>query len=176
MACLLTSGRTEPCSDAIGGLKAVYLLDYQADAFTITNGEATAIDVGVTVAYKYDLLADGNTFNEPFTQDINAGTSVYEQSLAVVLKKQTLESARELALVVKSRPIVVVQDRMDNYRICGLTDGTACTGDIISGGAKAEFNGYNITFTATETEPAPYLDSATVTALLALVSGTNVTP
>lgn len=176
MACVLTSGRTEPCSDAIGGLKAIYLLDYIEDSFTVTSNEATAINVAITNVYKYELLADGNTFNEPFTQDINAGTSTYEQSLAVVLKKQTLASARELALVVKARPIVVVQDRMDNYKIMGISDGTACTGDVISGGAKAEFNGYNLTFTATETDVAPYLDSATVTALDALVSATNVTP
>jgi hypothetical protein len=176
MACLLTGGRTEPCSDAIGGLKAIYLLDYLEDSFTVANSEATAIDAAVTVVYKYELLADGNTFNEPFTQDINAGTSIYEQSLAVALKKQTLLSARELALVVKSRPVVVVQDRMDNYKIMGISDGTAVTGDIVSGGAKGEFNGYNITFTATETDPAPFLDSATVTALLALVGGTDVTP
>jgi hypothetical protein len=176
MACVLTSGRTEPCSDAVGGLKAIYLIDYASPSFTVTSGEATAIDAGVTACYKYDLLADGNTFSEPFTQDINAGTSVYEQSLTVALKKQTLASAQELALVVKSRPIVVVRDRMDNYKIMGITDGTACTGDIVSGGTKAEFNGYNITFTATEVAPAAFLDAATVTAFELLVSGTNVTP
>ena len=176
MACVLTSGRTEPCSDAIGGLKAIYVLDYVEDSFTVSSGEATAINAAVTVCYKYDLLNDGNTFNEPFTQDINAGTSTYEQALVVALKKQTLASAQELALLVKSRPVVVVRDRMDNYKVMGISDGTACTGDIVSGGTKAEFNGYNITFTATETAPAPYLDSATVSAFEALVSGTNVTP
>lgn len=176
MACLLTSGRTEPCSDAIGGLKAIYLMNYIEDSFTVTNVEATAVNVAITEVFKYDLLADGNTYNEPFTQDISAGTSTYEQALVVALKKQTMESARELALIVKSRPIVVVRDRMDNYKVVGISDGTSTTGDIISGGTKAEFSGYNLTFNATETEPSPFLDSATVTAFEALVSATNIAP
>lgn len=176
MACLLTTGRTEPCRDAVGGLKAVYFIDFQEDAFTITAGEATALDVGVTAAYKFDLLADGNTFTQPFESSQDNGTSVYTQTLSVVLKKQDTATANELALLVKARPVIVVQDRMDNYFVMGITDGTVATGEIQSGGAKADFNGYNITFTATETAPAPTLDSATTTAFLAVVSATVINP
>ena len=67
MACTLTKGRVEPCRDAIGGIKAVYLIDYQEDAFTISAGEITAIDAGVTDAYKYELMSDNNTLVETFT-------------------------------------------------------------------------------------------------------------
>lgn len=176
MACALTSGRTEPCRDAIGGIKAIYLADYLEDAFTIAAGEATAIDVGLTEVFKYDLLADGNTFVETFTSDQNNGTSVYEQVLTVALKKQTLASANELALIVKSRPLVVIKFRDGRHVIQGVSDGTVATGDVQSGGAKADFNGYNLTLTSTEVLPAPSLDSATLTALEALVSATNVTP
>ena len=176
MACVLTSGRTEPCKDSIGGLKNVYFLDFIEDAFTVAAGEATAIDVSITEVFKYELLNDGNTFIETFTADQNAGTSIYEQVLTLALKKQTLASANELDLLVKGRPIVVVEDRMGNYKVAGISDGTVITGDLQSGGAKAEFNGINLTVTATETSPAPYLDSATETAFLALVSATNVTP
>lgn len=176
MACTLTSGRTNPCKDAIGGMKAAYLIDYQEDAFTVSGGTATAIDAGVTVCYKYELLADGNTLVETIASDENTGTSTYTQALTMALKKQTKESAAELKLMVAARPIVVVQLRSGEYKIVGLEDGCTTTGTIESGGAKGEFNGYNITMTAIETQPAPTLDSATVTALLALVSGTNVTP
>lgn len=176
MACVLTSGRTEPCRDAIGGLKAAYFIDFQDDSFTITAGEATAIDAGVTEVFKYELLADGNTLVETFTADQNNGTSIYEQVLTLALKKQDKDTANELALIVKARPIVVVQHRDGSYKIVGISDGTVATGDIQSGGAKADFNGYNLTLTATEVLPAPSLDSATVTALLALVSATNINP
>ena len=111
MACVLTSGRTEPCRDAIGGLKAAYFLDYLEDAFTIVSGEATAIDVAVTEVFKYELLADGNTLAETFTADQNNGTSIYEQVLTLALKKQDKDTALELTAIVHGRPIVVVQFR-----------------------------------------------------------------
>ena len=169
MACTLTQGRLEPCRDAIGGIKAVYLIDYQEDAFTISAGEITAIDAGVTDAYKYELMSDNNTLVETFTADANNGTSIYEQVLTMALKKQDKATASELAIIVKARPIAIVQFRDGNYRAVGVSDGTVATGDIQSGGAKADFNGYNLTLTATEVEPAPYLDESTITALLALV-------
>lgn len=176
MACVLTSGRTEPCRDAVGGLKAVYFADFLEDAFTIAAGEVTAIDAGLTEVFKYELLADGNTLVETFTADQNNGTSIYEQVLTLALKKQDKDTANELALIVKARPLVVVQFRDGTYKAVGVSDGTVATGDIQSGGAKADFNGYNLTLTATEVLPAPTLDSATVTALLAIVSATNINP
>lgn len=176
MACVLTSGRTEPCYDAIGGIKAAYSIDYQEDAFTIVAGEATAIDVGVTVTYKYLLNHTGNSFIETPTADSDTGTTTYAQALVMSLKKQTKASANEIHLLLKAHPIWVVQDRMDNYKIIGLSDGSVGTGTTESGGEKNSFNGYNLTFSATETEPAPYLDTATTAAFILLVSATNVTP
>lgn len=176
MACVLTIGRTEPCKDAISGLKAAYFLDYVEDSFTIVSGEATAIDAAVTEVFKYELLADGNTLVETFTADQNNGTSIYEQVLTLALKKQDKDTANELALIIKARPVVVVQFRDGSYKIVGISDGTVATGDIQSGGSKADFNGYNLTLTATEVTPAATLDSSTVTALLALVSATNINP
>lgn len=176
MACVLTSGRTEPCKDSIGGIKAAYAIDYIEDSFTIVAGEATAINAGVTVTYKYILNHTENTLTETPTADNDTGTTTHEQALVMSLKKQTKESANEIHLLLKSRPIWVIQDRMGNYKVVGISDGTTGTGEVQSGGAKNSFNGYNLTFTAMETEPSPYLDSATVTAFIALVSATNVTP
>lgn len=176
MACNLTSGRTEPCRDAIGGLKNVYLADFLEDAFTITAGEVTALNVALTEVFQYELLSDNNTFVETFTADQNNGTSVYEQVLTVQLKKQTKASADELALLVKSRPLAVIEFRDGRRVAMGISDGSVVTGDIQSGGAKADFNGYNLTFTATEVLPAPTFDATASSALDGIISATNVTP
>ena len=165
MACVLTSGRTEPCFDAIGGIKAAYSVDYLEDAFTVVAGEVTALNVGLTVTYKYVLNHPGNTFTEAPTSDSDTGTTTYAQSLVMSLKKQTKASANEIHLLLKSRPIWVVQDRMDNYKVMGLSDGTTGTGETQSGGEKNSFNGYNLTFASVETEPSPYLDATALAAL-----------
>lgn len=173
---LLTRGRTEPCRDAKSGLKAAYFLDFIPDSFTVVANEATAINAGVTEVFKYELLADGNTLVDTFTADKNNGTSIYEKVLTLALKKQDKDTVNELATIVHCRPICVVEFRDGTYKIVGIEDGTVATGDIQSGGAKADFNGYNLTLTATEVAPCPQLDETTVTALLALVSVTNINP
>jgi hypothetical protein len=177
MACTLTSGRTEPCRDSVGGLKAIRVIDFQEDAFTITAGEATAIDIGVTAAYKYELLADGNTFAESGgAPDESTGTSVVTQTGTVVLKKQDVATANEINILKKARPIVVYEFRDGTHKIQGISDGTVISVETASGGAKGDFNGYTLTITSTEVELAPTLDAATVTALKALSGGVTINP
>lgn len=176
MACNLTTGRTEPCYDIVGGLKAAYAFDYLEDSFTVTGGEATAVSGSLSTVFKFDLISDNNTLNENLTTDQNNGTFINTQTLSLSLKKQDKDTAAEIALHAKGRKIWVVQDRQDNYRVVGISDGTILTGEIQSGGAKGDFNGYNLTYTAIESEPAPFLDSATVTAFLLLVSATVINP
>lgn len=176
MACILTSGRTEPCADSLSGLKAIYLANFIEDSFTVAATEATAINAALTEVFKYELIADGNTFVQTPTQDRNTGTTTYEKVLSVVLKKQTQASANELSIVMKSRLVVIIEGRDGSFKIQGIEDGTYQTGDFQSGGAKSDFNGYNLTFTSTETQPSAYLDAATITALQGIVSATNLNP
>lgn len=175
MACLINSGRKVPCKDTQGGLKAAYFINYIEDAFTVEAGEATAINVAITEVFKYELRNDGNLFTEAVVSAKNEGTSTNTQTLTLALTKLDKDTALQVDLMAKGRPIIVVQDRNGNYRVAGISEGMDLTGsDINSGGARADFNGFNLTFTATEGSTAPYLDSATITALLALVSETDI--
>ena len=177
MACVLTSGRTEPCKDAQGGIAKAYLLDYLASPFTVSGGQVTAMNVAITEVFNYELRADNNIFTEKLVTDKNAGTTVNTQTLELRLKKQTYQSAAEIKLLAHARPIIVVIRNDGSYQVMGITDGCDLTdSNIQSGGAKADFNGYDLTFTAEEVELAPYLDASTITAIDAVVSATNVTP
>lgn len=177
MLCALTSGRTEPCKDIQGGVKKIILLDYAETNFTVSGHQATAIAVGITEVFEYITRANENTFSESMVSDKNNGTTTNTQTLQVRLKKQTYQSAAELLLVAHQRPIIVVVDYNGNYQVMGRTEGSDLTAsNIQSGGAKGDFNGYDLTFTAEEAQFAPFLDSSTITALEALVSSTNVTP
>lgn len=177
MACLLTTGRTEPCRDAVGGLKALYLLDFVEDSFTVSAGEAKAIDAGIIDVYKYDLLADGNTFVESGgAPDESTGTSVVTQTGTAVLKKQDVATANEINILKKARPVAVWKFRDGTYKVQGISDGTVISVETASGGAKADFNGYTLTLTSTELSLAPTLDSPTVTAFEALVNSRVIEP
>ena len=179
MSCLVGKGRIEPCKTSLGGLKNAFFANFaEADgAFTVVGKEVTALGLGLTTVYKYDLLADGNTLEEVTVADRNTGTRVNTQTLVLALKKQDLNTAIEIDAIAASRPVVVVQDRNDNYKVLGITEGMNLTsGSAASGGAKADFNGYNLTLVAEENATAPFLDSATVTALIALVDATPIDP
>lgn len=177
MACALTSGRTEPCKDTIGGIKAAWFIDYIASPFTVSAGQATAINIGITEVFKYELRSDNNTLTESIVSDKNTGVSLNTQTLELRLKKQDYSTSAEIKLLASARPIIVVQGYDGSYKALGITDGCDLTAsNIQSGGAKGDFSGYDLTFTAEEANLAPFLDSTTVTALVALESVTLITP
>ncbi len=178
MPCDLTTGRTEPCKDSIGGVKNAFFIDYVENSFTVSNSQGTGIAVGVTEAFKYELRSDtNNDATESMVTNKDTGTSVNTQTVNLRLKKQDAATSNEIKLMAYARPIIVVQDRNDVYKVYGMSEGMDLTGsNIQSGSAKADFNGYDLTFTSAEGDMAPILDSATVTALIALVSATNIDP
>ena len=170
MSCDITSGRTKGCKDAIAGTSKVYLFNFVENPFTVLNGVVTAINPLLTESFQYDLVGDGNTFVESMVGDRNTGTSPNTQTLTLVLHKITKEDNNQFKLLVHGYPQGVIKDRMGNYMVMGITDGIDFTVSPTTGGAKADFNGYNLTGMATESRLAPMLDSASITAFLALVA------
>ena len=177
MACPVTSGRTEPCNDSIGGIDAFFAIPYIEDGFTIAAGEVTGIDAAITEAFKFELRADGNIFTSDGTSDENAGVTTYAESLSVVLKKQDKDSSVQVDLLHKGLHYFIVKNRNGGYQLMGSLDGARVTSsNTTSGGARTDFNGYNLTATSVASIEAPFLDAATVTALLAIVSANNINP
>jgi hypothetical protein len=169
MACDITQGRVKACKDGVGGNSKLYLFNYLEDAFTITAGQATAINPSLLEAFEYELEGDGNIFAENKVSDRNTGTSINTQTLTIVLKKMDAATSAEFNLLTAGYPMAVIKDRNGNYKAIGIDDGIDFTVDATTGGAKADLNGYTLTGTSTTKLLAPTLDSATVTAFLALV-------
>lgn len=167
MACDLTKGRVEPCKDVVGGLKAVYFVDF-GDLGAISENDDDAVagnnnitDMGGTfTAYKYDLKG-----NSSFEQTINAsrenGTVFFEQTLNLTLKKLSAADHKEIKLLSYGRPHVVVEDYNGNAFLMGKEHGAEVTGGtIVTGAAMGDLSGYTLTFSAMEKLPAQFLDGA----------------
>ena len=170
MACdLITQGRAKQCKSNIGGQSHLYLFNYVENPFTVANGLCTAINVLITVVYDYVLEGDGNTLVEDMVADINTGVSINTQTITTVLRKQTAADSAELNLLSYSNAQAVVKDRNGVYHACGIEDGFNWSVNAVTGGAKTEFNGYNVTGVSTQGSLSPKLDAATITAFLALV-------
>ena len=166
MACNLTNGRGEPCKDQVGGLNAVYFINYDdldiADV-TYSTGDVDVItDLGTGLsAYKFDLKGTSN-LEQAITASRDNGTLFYEQVLNLVLHKQDKETTRYVHLLASGRPRIVVEDNNANAFMVGLEHGADVSGgSIATGSALGDLTGYNVTFTAQERKPANFLSGAT---------------
>jgi hypothetical protein len=165
MSCDLSSGRLEVCKDSVGGLKAVYFVNFgDATGYTYDGTNTDVIDsvAGTPTAYKYDLKGAST-----FTQNINSsrenGTTFYEQVLELTFKKLTIKDHKELKLMAYGRPQVVVEDNNGNFFYAGLQHGMDVTGGtIVTGGAMGDLSGYTLTLTGMEKAPANFIGDTLV--------------
>ena len=169
--CPITGGREDGCNNSIGGMNAFYAIPYVADGWTITAGEVTAMNVALTVGYKFELRADANIQTSDGVSDENTGVSLFTETLAVALKKQDAATGVTVDLFQQGLHYIIGESRNGDYQLMGSLDGARVTAsNIVSGGARTDFNGYNLTFTAFSQIPSPFLDSATTTAMLAIIA------
>jgi len=88
MACDLSLGRVEPCKDVVGGLDAVYFINFDdapvgdivydvtnTDVIETLNSTPSTID-----AYKYELKGN-SSFEQTITSSRENGTTFFEQVL-----------------------------------------------------------------------------------------------
>ena len=175
MACNLTKGRLEPCKDVVGGLKAVYFTDF-GDLGTVTKVDDEITDLsGTFVAYKYDLKG-GSSFEQAITSSRENGTTYFEQTLNLTLKKLSKEDNKEIKLLAYDRPHVAVEDYNGNVFIMGLEHGAEVTGGtIVTGAAMADLSGYTLTFVGQEVQPANFVASPIASDPYAGMSSATVT-
>ena len=161
MACDLTKGRKEPCKDVVGGLRAIYFVDYaQLGTVTQTDDEITDMS-GTFSAYKYELKG-----NSSFEQAVNSsrenGTTFFEQTLNLTLKKLSKEDHKEIKLLAYGHPHVAVEDYNGNVFLMGLENGADVSGGtIVTGAAMGDLSGYTLTLTGMEIKPANFVSAPT---------------
>ena len=164
MACDLTLGRKEPCKDSVGGIKNVYFVDFgDLGTVTLTNDEITNMtgSSGNLTAFKYELKGN-NSFEQTITSSRETGTTFFEQTLTLTLKKLSKEDNKELKLLAYGRPHVAVEDYNGNVFMMGLEHGADVTGgSVVTGSGMSELSGYTLTLAAQETAPANFMDSDT---------------
>ena len=173
MACTITSGRLDySCRTIVGGLKNIYVGEFDqtvADAAVV----AGSVDLSVLApsVFQFELVNDGNTFEESNEANEMAGTSIFTQTGTFILKGQDAPSQVALQELSKAKVQIYVEDHMGNLRVAGREFGCVVTVGTTSGGAIGDMQGYNVAFTARSTELAPFSDVADLS-----ISAVNVDP
>lgn len=184
MSCDITHGRLEQCKDVVGGLQAIYILNYGLyDAvddvtYSLTPGQEDLI-TGITISpaptvYKYELKGT-NSFETTITSSRENGTTFFEQVLAITLKKQDVQTHKEVKLLTYGRPNIIVRTNANEYFIAGLARGMDVTAGTIGNGTNlGDMSGYSLTFTGQEAVPANFLDCTNDTTLATLLSSATI--
>ena len=163
MACDITLGRTEPCKDSVGGINAVYFVNF-GDITGITY-DSTDVDVidavaGSPNAYKYEVRGN-STYTENIQSSRENGTTAFEQVLELTLKKLTKEDHNTIKLLSFGRPNILIEDNNGNVFVAGAEYGADVTGGtVVTGGAMADMSGYTLSVTGMEKAPANFINVA----------------
>ena len=178
MSCDLTYGRKEACKSNVGGLLAIYIINFDDVDYNLiefdTNGAITTFGGANPInAYKFELKATTNTFDEVNENSRDNGTSTFTGTLTANLKKLTIEDNPQLNQLSYGRPRIVVEYQTGILRLAGALNGVECAVNSNSGGALGDFSGYQIVGTSNERELAPFLSVDLQTAGLTVVEGAD---
>ena len=172
MACDITAGRIEQCKDSVSGLKAMYLINFEdlnSDSPTyVSYGTGDNVDEIIDwipvddttqlTMYKFELKSTANSFTTSINSSRDAGTTFFEQTLVAALKRQDVVTHKNVKLLAYGRPRIIVRTMTDQFFLMGLDQGAdVSAGEISSGAALGDFNGYSLTFTAQGELPANFL-------------------
>ena len=170
MACTLTlAGRGTGCKDALGGIKRIYVTEWNPDEFSwdeiggttagVVDGLTLVAPVTTVVFYTYDMTRGSGSLTQTITSDLTAGTVYFDQVCSVTFNKTAASDIVEISNLVKGRMAVLVQDNNDNWFIMGHKNGVEVSGGTAqTGTAAGDQNGFTIEFSAQEIGPAPFLD------------------
>jgi hypothetical protein len=166
--CALTTDYSFGCGQGAGGVKTFWIIEFDnVSAVGESSGLVSAITkVAGKKFRKYQLVLETSHTEETITGNRQNGTLFYAQSVSLIINKQQLAVRNELLLMSRTNVMIVAEDNNNSWRLYGRENGlVAVSGNVTSGTAWADRNGYEITFTGNEEELAPFVDQSVIATL-----------
>ena len=178
MSCDITSGFELGCRDNTGGIKNLYILS--GSISSITDASEGLIDAisGSGEFFKYELFRQTSDFSEAINATPENGTVFYEQTVNATFFKLQSATRNQVRVLAKNPELKIIvetnngaADNVGRYWLLGEENGVQLlSGTGGTGTAFGDLNGYTLTFTGQEPEPASELDGDLET----VVSGITV--
>jgi len=179
MSCPSLTALAKSCgaTGVMGGLlsKAYFLayndLDTSAGAgFTTSAGDVVnAVTLKATKKFvEVGLLKNTAGLTEKASIDSTKGLFWFSQDFTLVLSGMTSENRAFLKSVMNQGIVIMFQARSGNHYVVGLNgllELSAAEGG--TGTQESDLNGYTLTFSGIDTEPARLVDSTIVAGLIA---------
>ena len=178
MACNTISGAFtgNTCKNGMGGIKTLWIADADTmdstvdtanSAYTCTsfrNDSETSGAMAEARFWKFELPIDIGDAVEDVNADPKLGTSFVAQTLNATLLGLAKEYSKELSGMMKGKQAVIAELYNGMYIIYGVENGLDLTGGGSRTGTEAaSLQGYELTWTGTERDYAPFVVSPTTT-------------
>ena len=160
MPCYITSGEALGCSDSIGGIKKVYIVGGGGEVTGYTYNTSGAItgatSTSGTTLYGFELKRNTSSLTQNVTKSYENGTVYFEQILEVVLFKYDQEKRDKMKVLAQNDNLQIIAiDQNDVQYLLGQVNFSYLSGGAATSGlALGDRNGFSLTFTAQEAEPA----------------------
>ena len=171
MACLsIINGREIDCKDSAGGVQELYVTEYSnIQSITASSGLITGITMKSGKKF-FTLQMEKN--NAQFEQTIvgsqENGTLFHEQSVSFNYKKMSAAMRNHVLTLALNRVVFIVKDRNGEIQLLGEENGLDVgESSGTTGRAFGDMNGYNLTFTGQEKDPAKFLAQSVLNSVLA---------
>lgn len=161
MACTAYAlkGITNDCSTSKGGIREIYIADWQKDLFTVGASDNTVTTLKSEAQwYKYYVKRNTSSFTSTATIDLPNGVNYVSTELTLVFTKMETSKRVEMSALLLNDVAVLVTDANGKTWCLGLNNpvnATAGTGE--TGTAATDGNKFTLTLTdESDTFPFEY--------------------
>ena len=176
--CDITSGFTLGCRDNSGGIKNLYILSGSITSITDASEGLISGITGSGEFFQFELFRQTSDFSEAISATPENGTVFYEQTVNAVFFKLQSSTRNQVRVLAKNPDLKVIVetnngsvDGVGKYWLLGEENGMQLlSGTGATGTSFGDLNGYSLTFTGQEPEPASEISGS----LTAVMSGITV--
>jgi hypothetical protein len=175
----IDSARLKACIDSTGGIAQVWIANWEdVESYTVsttpgaTFNKVSAINMVTAsptpVFYNYQFGKNTGEVNDTYTKTEENGTAGHTTELKLRFFKNTQPNFDQLQALLNNEMAVIFEDLNGLYWVLGEKRGVTATAAASSyGKLVSDFNGTDLTFTATERAfPREIVNLAVITAVI----------
>lgn len=153
MPCALTQGFNLDCRYSFGGVKEIFVIEYEniASITEVASIITVITKVATKVFRKYNLIAHTAEADEAFAGNREMGTLANKQTIKFPINKLTTSVRNELMLLAQNRLVFVFVDENGTGWMYGREYGLMMdTTSTKTGKVLSDRNGYELSFSGDE--------------------------
>lgn len=155
--CNLITGEQIDCRNSVGGIKAIYITEFQNKAsITDSSGTITAFTLNSGKKFwTYEMEKGNAEATEAITPSLDNGTLFFLQTIGFNLKKLSAQKRNNVYKLAQNRVMIIFLDKNGVCWLMGQNNGMDLIGtnEAKSGKLEGDLNGYNLAFEGREESP-----------------------